>query len=148
VTSFVVATTIVDAVALQLGGQVRHPGGYIGAMSRPVKDYMLPPPIVAESTPIREVIPALGHGAVLIDTGGIFTDGDLRRAAGAGRLEGPVGASCTRTPVTVEEDEPARVALERMERRASQISVLPVVGRGRYVGIVRLHDLVRAGLGA
>lgn len=147
-TSFVVAVALVDAVALALGGEVRHPGGYIGAMSRPVKDYMLPPPIVPDSASALEVIPLLGHGAVLVDSGGIFTDGDLRRAAGAGRLDRPVGELCTRAPVTVEADDPARVAIERMERRSSQISVLPVVALGRYVGIVRLHDLVRAGLGA
>jgi arabinose-5-phosphate isomerase len=34
-----------------------------------------------------------------------------------------------------------------MENRLSQISVLPVVDKeNRVVGIVRLHDLVRAGL--
>ena len=36
-----------------------------------------------------------------------------------------------------------------MERRSSQLSVLPVVdASGEYVGLLRLHDLVRAGLGA
>ncbi len=35
-------------------------------------------------------------------------------------------------------------ALERMERRLSQISVLPVVdGAGKALGILRLHDIFR-----
>ena len=35
-------------------------------------------------------------------------------------------------------------ALERMERRTSQISVLPVVdASGRALGIIRLHDVFR-----
>lgn len=148
VTAFVVAASLGDALALSLGGELRHPGGFIGAMARPVREFMLPPPLVSPGTKVVDLIPALVHGAVLIETGGIFTDGDLRRAAGRGELDRPVGDICTRAPITVDQHEPARVALERMERRASQISVLPVVGEGRYVGIVRLHDLVRAGLGA
>lgn len=147
VTAFAVAALLLDAVALGVGGELRHPGGYIGAMARPVRDYMLPPPRVDGARLVRDVIPELGHGAVLVDDGGIFTDGDLRRAAGRGELDRPVGEVCTRTPVTVDADAPARVALERMERRASQIAVLPVVEGDRVVGIVRLHDLVRAGMG-
>lgn len=149
VTAFVVATTVADTLALSLGGQVRHPGGYIGAMARPVRAFMLPPPLVAPDTRVVDVIQQLALGAVLIEGGGIFTDGDLRRAVGRdpAALHAPVIEFCTRHPVTVSADEPARVAIERMERRASQIAVLPVEEGGRYVGLVRLHDLVRAGLG-
>lgn len=148
-TSFTVAATLGDALAFSLGGEVLHPGGYIGAMSRPVRAFMLPAPVVAPDTRVLDVIPRLGSGAVLLAGGGIFTDGDLRRAVGRSpeALHQPVGAFATRDPVTVGADEPARTALERMERRASQIAVLPVVDGGAYVGLVRLHDLVRAGLG-
>ena len=53
----------------------------------------------------------------------------------------------TAGPVAVREDRLAVEALGLMENRASQISVLPVVDKKkRVVGIVRLHDLVRAGL--
>ncbi len=40
-------------------------------------------------------------------------------------------------------------ALRLMEDRASQISVLPVVdpSTGACLGLVRLHDIYRAGLG-
>lgn len=168
VTSFTVACALGDALALALaelhGAAVRHPGGNIGAMALPVRRFMLPPPMVAAETRIVDVIPRLGLGAVLVEGGGIFTDGDLRRVVGSdpGALSRAVGELCTRSPVTVGADEPARVALELMERRASQIAVLPVVehptiGAGdvgdlthvspQYVGIVRLHDLVRAGFG-
>jgi arabinose-5-phosphate isomerase len=38
-------------------------------------------------------------------------------------------------------------ALQLMENRPSQISVLPVVDMsGRCVGLLRLHDIVRSGL--
>lgn len=148
-TAFTVAVTLADALAFHLGGEVRHPGGYIGAMSRPVRDFMLPAPLVPRETLVIDLIARLGSGAVLLEGGGIFTDGDLRRAVGRSpsALHLPVAELCTPSPVTIEADEPARVALERMERRDSQISVLPVTADGRYVGLVRLHDLVRAGLG-
>ncbi len=148
-TAFTVAVTLADMLAFQLGGEVRHPGGYIGAMSRPVRDYMIPAPLVPRDALVIDLITRLGSGAVLLEGGGIFTDGDLRRAVGRSpaALQQCVAELCTASPVTVEAHEPARVALERMERRDSQISVLPVVENGRYVGLVRLHDLVRAGLG-
>lgn len=157
VTSFLVACAVADAAALAAVSGARgttgaawHPGGFVGAMDRPVRDYMLPPPFVDGAAIVASVIPHLAQGAVLLRAGGIFTDGDLRRAVGsdAGALTKAVAVFATATPVTVREDEPAREALYRMERRASQLSVLPVVdARGNVVGLVRLHDLVRAGFG-
>ena len=48
----------------------------------------------------------------------------------------------TRTPVTIGPDATLGDALELMERRPSQISVLPVVdAAGRALGILRLHDI-------
>jgi arabinose-5-phosphate isomerase len=48
----------------------------------------------------------------------------------------------TANPVTIGPDASLAAALERMERRASQISALPVVDdRGRALGILRLHDV-------
>ncbi len=148
-TAFTVATTIADALAFSLGGTIQHPGGYIGAMARPVRDFMIAAPLVPRDTPVVDLIARLGAGAVLLEGGGIFTDGDLRRAVGRSpdALARPVSELCTPSPVTVLASDPARVALERMERRDSQISVLPVVEDGAYVGLVRLHDLVRAGFG-
>ncbi len=152
-TSFLVACALGDVLALAVrdGGALVHPAGLLGLRQRRVRELMVPPPLVPRHAPLAACIPALGHGAVLVAGGGVFTDGDLRRAVGAdpGALARPVGELCTPEPVTVGVDDPASVALDRMERRASQLSVLPVVDdAGRYVGLVRLHDLVRAGLGA
>ena len=48
----------------------------------------------------------------------------------------------TRTPVTIGPEASLAEALELMERRRSQISVLPVVDNtGRAVGIIRIHDI-------
>lgn len=153
VTSFLVASALADALALQLrdDGRLLHPGGFVGLGQRLVASLMRPPPLVPGTLTVAACIPHLGDGAVLVEGGGIFTDGDLRRAVGADHaaLARPVGELCTRAPVTVRATDPASAALDRMERRTSQLSVLPVVDEGgNYVGLVRLHDLVRAGLGA
>jgi arabinose-5-phosphate isomerase len=56
-------------------------------------------------------------------------------------------AMMTRDPVVVQPEMLAHAALQLMENRPSQISVLPVVGEGgRCVGLLRLHDIVRSGL--
>jgi arabinose-5-phosphate isomerase len=53
----------------------------------------------------------------------------------------------TKDPVTTTADTLAYEALTAMEDRPSQISVLPVVNdERRFVGMLRLHDVVRAGL--
>jgi arabinose-5-phosphate isomerase len=75
---------------------------------------------------------------------GFVTDGDLRRALTA---HDDIRALCaedamTRAPVTIGPDATLGDALERMERRRSQISVLPVVDEaGRALGLLRLHDI-------
>ncbi len=55
----------------------------------------------------------------------------------------------TANPVSIGQDARLVDALERMENRPSQISVLPVVdpAAGRCLGLVRLHDLYRADAG-
>ena len=153
VTSFGVACALVDALALALrpGDELHHPGGFIALGRRTVGELMRPAVVVAPSLPVVSCIPRLGDGAVLVEGGGIFTDGDLRRVVGhdAQALSRPVGEVCTRQPVTVRAAAPATEALDLMERRPSQLSVLPVTGEsGEYVGLLRLHDLVRAGMGA
>ena len=54
----------------------------------------------------------------------------------------------TRDPITVNGDVLVVKALEQMEHnRRKPISVLPVVGeQKRLLGLLRLHDLVQAGL--
>jgi arabinose-5-phosphate isomerase len=75
------------------------------------------------------------------------TEGDIRRALK--HREKFFGMKAveimTQNPVTVREDQMAKGALDLMENRPHQISVLAVVdGAGAVRGLVRLHDLVRA----
>jgi arabinose-5-phosphate isomerase len=82
---------------------------------------------------------------------GVITDGDLRRTLQKIRpadLEGLSSeAIMTCQPLTISPGALAYDALQLMENRPSQISVLPVVNpAGGCVGLLRLHDIVRSGL--
>jgi arabinose-5-phosphate isomerase len=170
--STTVALAIGDALALtvmQMKGltledfALNHPAGRLGKrLSLKVSDLMHSGnrnPIVSPVTSWLEVVSSItrgGLGAVnVVDDGnalaGIITDGDLRRAiqkSKPGELMNVNAESLmTRNPVTVSPDELAYTALQLMENRPSQISVLPVVDEGQScVGLLRLHDLVRSGL--
>ena len=77
---------------------------------------------------------------------GIYTDGDLRRTLEkhGQNLNLPIGEVMTRNPRTVPSDMLAAAALQEMEKR--QITALPVVDDGKLVGIIHIHDLLRAGV--
>jgi arabinose-5-phosphate isomerase len=77
---------------------------------------------------------------------GVFTAGDLTRLMERSDdfLNVPVGEVMTRTPKTTFADELASAAVGLMEQHG--IMALPVLDGGRkVVGIVHLHDLMRAG---
>jgi arabinose-5-phosphate isomerase len=171
-TSTTVALAIGDALALtlmQIKGltsedfALNHPAGRIGKrLSLKVADLMhsgTDNPTVSPSTSWLDVVTSItrgGLGAVnVVDEedilAGIITDGDLRRAIQKSNPDElaqlNAEAFMTRKPVTVTPDELAYGALQLMENRPSQISVLPVVDAAlRCVGLLRLHDLVRSGL--
>lgn len=160
-TSWLAAAAVAEALVAEVGatGEPVHPAGALGrAREVPVGRVMHPPPLVAPDLPVSEVLGVLTRhalGAVLLERDGllmgIITDGDLRRAVtreGAAALDLPARAIATRFPVAVRESASLGEAMRLMEDRLSQIAVLPVLdGAERVVGLVRLHDLVRAGLG-
>ncbi len=158
--STLAAAAVADAIALLAGpaADPQHPAGSIGRAQRiPVSRVMHPPPVVAPELPLPAVLGALserGLGAVLLVRDdrlvGIITDGDLRRAVehqGGAVLNASASAIATHSPVTVQAAAPIGEALRLMEERPSQIAVLPVLDGERVVGLVRIHDLVQAGLG-
>ncbi|MDQ5845454.1 MAG: KpsF/GutQ family sugar-phosphate isomerase [Acidobacteriota bacterium] len=171
-TSTTVALAIGDALALtlmQLKGltsddfALNHPAGRLGKrLSLKVADLMHSGednPTVSPATSWLEVVTSITRGElgavnVVNEEGilaGIITDGDLRRAIQNRKLDqlGDLNAEefMTSNPVTILPDELAYSALQLMENRPSQISVLPVVDTARRcIGLLRLHDLVRSGL--
>ncbi len=138
-----------------------HPSGALGRrLLFRVKDIMHSGenlPVVMSGTLMRDALVALtgkAMGAVLVvssqgDLLGIFTDGDLRRAVQQHEnlLDIEIDKMMTRNPVVIHDSRMAAEALNLMENRPSQISVLPVLDRDNKVaGIIRVHDLVQAGL--
>ncbi|MFM7964117.1 MAG: CBS domain-containing protein, partial [Actinomycetota bacterium] len=107
---------------------------------------------------VLDVLTTQAIGAVLVANpanpsalGGIITDGDLRRALkkSTPNTWGSLVAKdiMTAAPITVASSAAAVEALTLMERNARKaITVLPVVDASVVVGMLRMHDLVQAGL--
>lgn len=113
--------------------------------------------VVKRDASMREAIAELAEkrlGAVCVidDDGrltGLLTDGDLKRHLlhHADLLARRVSELVQTQPITVRPEQLAVEALALMENRPTQISVLPVVdGEQRVVGLLRLHDIVKAGV--
>ena len=134
-----------------------HPGGKLGAMLRTVGDLMHGAdelPLVNEATPMRQALLVMTEkrwgivGVTAADRRlvGVITDGDLRRHID-GLLEHSAGEVMTPGPKkTVPPDMLASEALARMSDPAPAVTVLFVVEAGRPVGILHVHDLLRAGV--
>jgi arabinose-5-phosphate isomerase len=144
---------------------MNHPGGTIGRrLTLTVADLMISREKLQMIAPdahlpeVLDVLTAQAIGAVLVADpsnptalGGIITDGDLRRALKRSKAEtwGSLAARdlMTASPITVTSSTAAVEALTLMERNARKaITVLPVVDDNTVVGMLRMHDLVQAGL--
>ncbi len=136
---------------------VFHPGGRLGAQLSRVADLMHGPaelPLCDPATPLRQaliVMTGRHFGCVgVADAGklaGVITDGDLRRALNAGAtdlLDRPAAEVMTRNPLTVPPTTLAAEALRRMNDR--KVTALFVTEEARPVGILHVHDLLRAGV--
>ena len=132
-----------------------HPGGQLGARLKFVSDLMHDGdrlPLANVDVVMSEAIvvmteKALGCLGVVDGDGvlrGIITDGDLRRHMGDGLLAMRVEDIMTPAPKTVAPDLLASAALEVIN--TSAITTLFVVANGRPVGIIHVHDLLRAGV--
>ena len=78
---------------------------------------------------------------------GIFTDGDLRRLMereGTASMDLPVEAGMTRGCRTISPEKLAVEAMRIMED--AEISVLVAVDGKKPVGIIHLHEILKAGV--
>jgi arabinose-5-phosphate isomerase len=132
-----------------------HPGGRLGAALTFVRDLMHRDgaiPLAPLGTLMSEALVEMstkGFGCVgIVDAGGnlvgIITDGDLRRHMRADLLNQRVENVMTRGPNTVRPDQLASEALEFLN--SMKRTVLFVVEGAKPVGIVHMHDLLRAGV--
>ncbi|MBC2851304.1 KpsF/GutQ family sugar-phosphate isomerase [Cetobacterium sp. 8H] len=132
---------------------VYHPGGSLGRrLLMKVKDVMHKDlPIVETNSDMDNVIMTMTKkrlGVVCIVENdillGIITEGDIRRALKMKDKFFSLKAEdiMTTNYTYATEDIMALDALELMENRESQISVLPVLDSKKVVGVVRIHDLL------
>ena len=162
-TSTTVALALGDALAVALlerKGFSRedfaalHPGGSLGRkLLLQVRDVMLPPNgVVAPGTPMAEVVMMLARhrGLAMVVGGGILqgviTAGDLTRIAQANPdfMQLPASDAMTASPKTTTADTLAAEVTGQMERIG--IMAMPVLGPDNDpVGVIHLHDLMRAG---
>jgi len=165
-TSTTAALAMGDALAvvvLQLKGfeesdfAALHPGGSLGRkLTVRVADVMVADtfPSMGGSATMRECIAPLAEmrGTVpIVDAAGkvvgVVTAGDLTRLMERDPdfLLRPVSSVMTREPKVARGDELGSAAVRRMEKYG--VMALPVEDQdGRLVGIVHLHDLMRAGV--
>lgn len=162
-TSAIVTLALGDAIAVSIMEQknfscsdykIFHPGGKLGTKMLQAKDLMHTGkkiPIVSRDESMKEVliemttksfgIAAVCYGNFLT---GVISDGDLRRNID-GLLEKTAQEIASKSPQTISVDTFAIEALQIMN--SNQISVLIVVdAQNSPVGIIHMHDLVRAGI--
>ena len=130
-----------------------HPGGTLGAQLLRVSAVMhrdAALPTVTPDTPMGETLVVMsqkgfGVAAVVADghLTGVITDGDLRR-----NLDGLTGRTAsevaTPNPRSIAPDALLTEALAEMN--AHKISALMVTEKGQLVGLIHIHDLLRAGV--
>lgn len=142
-----------------------HPGGRLGARLRRVRELMHTGdamPLANRDTPMSAALVLMTEkrfgclGIVEPDgrLSGIVTDGDLRRAMGPDLLSRRAAEIMTPAPRTIGPDALAVEALRRMNDGARPVTALFVVAdpasseprAARPLGILHIHDLLRAGV--
>ncbi|MCL7409371.1 KpsF/GutQ family sugar-phosphate isomerase [Marivivens donghaensis] len=134
-----------------------HPGGKLGARLSKVRDLMHKDdtiPLIEENAAMGDALLTIsqkGFGVVgvLNSDGylcGIVTDGDLRRHMD-GLLDHTAGEVMTKSPRTIGPDALAEEAVAVMnEKKITCLFVEDPVQSGRVVGILHIHDCLRAGV--
>jgi arabinose-5-phosphate isomerase len=131
-----------------------HPGGKLGALLKTVSDFMH----TGDSVPLAPVgtkmsnailqMSAKGFGCVgIVDArgllAGIITDGDLRRHMRNDLLDANVDEVMTKAPKTVRPDQLISETLDILN--SMKVTALFAVEAGKPVGLIHVHDLLRAG---
>lgn len=136
--------------------RVYHPGGKLGAMLKSVGDLMhkgADVPLVGLETPMMEallIMTAKRFGATgVVDGGGklvgIITDGDIRRRAGGDFVSLKARDMMTASPMSIDPDSLAGAALAALNDKGRTV-IFAVDGDQKPVGILHVHDLLRAGV--
>lgn len=155
---------IADAIALAVADDrgfdedrfgAAHPGGNLGRrLQMTVADVMHDDPILAicGGDEVDTIIRAISRGrvgaCVVLEEDqlmGVITDGDLRRMlANPDHMKLKARDICTVSPKSIDPQAKLIDALNLME--SHKISQLVVVKGGHYVGMLHIHDCLKAGI--
>ena len=131
-----------------------HPGGKLGTLLKVVRDLMH----TGESVPLAPLGTRMSDAIIVMSTKGfgcvgitdprgllvgIITDGDLRRHMRNNLLDARVDDVMTRAPKTVRPDQLISETLEILN--STKVTALFAVEAGKPVGVIHIHDLLRAG---
>lgn len=163
-TSTTMALALGDALAVALmehrqftpeDFRTYHPGGKLGARLSRVADLMhRDMPLVTLDTPMGDALLAIsqkGFGVVGVTDpdgrlAGIITDGDLRRHM-EGLLSRTAAEVMTAAPRTIDPGALAEAAVAVMnDRKITCLFAVDPAGDGRPLGILHIHDCLRAGV--
>jgi arabinose-5-phosphate isomerase len=134
-----------------------HPGGKLGAMLKFVRDIMhtgeaIPTkPLGARMSDALVEMSSKGFGCVCIvdrngDIAGIITDGDLRRHMRPDLMTALVDDVMTKHPRTIAPGMLATEVLDTINSSKPAVTVLIVAEGRKPIGIVHVHDVLRAGV--
>ena len=140
------------------GFAANHPGGILGKSLRmKVKDLIIKEsdcPILTEHQTLQDAILAMTKfpvgGCAVVEKGefkGILVEGDIRRTFTRENqgLQTKVENIMNRTPASIHPEQLAYEALELMESKTRSIQILPVLEGKKFLGFIRLHDLLKEG---
>lgn len=138
--------------------RVFHPGGKLGAKLKKVSEFMISGkdlPLVLPDTLFSKALLISSEknlgSMIIVDENqnllGIVTDGDLKRHMGPELLNHPVKDIMSTNPKTIPSDLLAAEALDMMLNAfASPITSLIIADNGKIQGLVRIQELLRAGI--
>jgi arabinose-5-phosphate isomerase len=157
------AVALMQAKRFDLSQYVlNHPSGSIG---QKIKSTLTVENVMQKEIPLAmpdqclgDVLPEFSNkkmGALVIADAeknllGVFTDGDLRRALqayGSDVLAQPMHHLMSHAPLSISKEMLAWDALKFMQRDPKKfVMILPVVDGQKVIGMLRMHDIVQAGV--
>lgn len=136
---------------------IRHPGGKLGSILRHVSDIMHTGeemPLIKDTAIMQDALltmsaKMLGCVGITNDKGelvGMITDGDLRRWMSPDLIEEKVSKVMTRNPRTITPNALIAEAVNVMNNTGRGITNLFVVEGKKPIGVLHIHDCLRAGV--
>ena len=137
--------------------KLRHPGGKLGSILRHVSDIMHTGdemPLIKEDAIMQDALitmssKMLGCVGIVDDNGdliGMIKDGDLRRWMSPNLISEKVSKVMTKNPRTITKDILIAEAVNVMNNTGKGITNVFVVENKKPIGIVHIHDCLKAGV--